>query len=179
MAKDTRFQHKKEQKISTIQPTDERMTGRAGLALFEAYVRSIQILPLIERWFGSMRKNSKGLAVTELFVQLFCFFMDGTSRHLTRFDQLKEDDSYAGVIGTSNLASSHTIKRLFSKFSYVRVFLFRRLLQHLFIWRLNIMKPEVIVLGMDTMVLNNDDALKRHGVHNQPTRKSKAFSPCN
>ena len=65
MAKDTRFQVKKEQKISAIQPTDERMTGRAGLALFEAYIRSIQILPLIDRWFGSMRKNSKGLAITE------------------------------------------------------------------------------------------------------------------
>ena len=36
MAKDTRFRDKKEQKISAIQPTDERMTGRAGLALFEA-----------------------------------------------------------------------------------------------------------------------------------------------
>jgi len=49
MGKDTRIHDKKEQKISTIQPTDERMTGRAGLALFEAYVRSIQIFPMIER----------------------------------------------------------------------------------------------------------------------------------
>jgi hypothetical protein len=176
MTKDTRFQDKKEQKISAIQPTDERLTGRAGLALFEAYIRSIQILPLIERWFGSMRKSNKGLAITELFVQLFCFFMDGTSRHITGFDHLKGDESYAGVIGSNNLASSHMIKRLFSKFSHVRVFLFRRLLQHLFIWRLNITKPKVIVLGMDTMVLNNDDALKRHGV--QPTyKKVKGFQP--
>ena len=176
MAKDTRFQAKKEQKISAIQPTDERMTGRAGLALFEAYIRSIQILPLIDRWFGSMRKNSKGLAITELFVQLFCFFMDGTSRHITWFDHLKADEGYAGVIGSSNLASSHTIKRLFSKFSFVRGYLFRRLLQHLFIWRLKITKPKVIMLGMDTMVLDNDDALKRHGV--QPTyKKVKGFHP--
>jgi len=90
MAKDTRFRDKKEQKISSILPTDEHLTGRAGLALFVAYVRSIQILPLIDRWFGSMRKSSKGLAITELFVQLFCFFMDGTSRHITWFDHLKE-----------------------------------------------------------------------------------------
>jgi len=48
MTKDTRFHDKKEQKISAIQPTDERMTGRAGLALFEAYIRNIQILPLID-----------------------------------------------------------------------------------------------------------------------------------
>ena len=95
--------------------------------------------------------------------------MDGTSRHITWFDHLKADEGYAGVIGSSNLASSHTIKRLFSKFSFVRGFLFRRLLQHLFIWRLKITKPKVIMLGMDTMVLDNDDALKRHGV--QPTYK--------
>jgi len=176
MAKDTRFRDKKEQKISAIQPTDERMTGRAGLALFEAYIPSIQILPLIDRWFGSMRKNSKGLAITELFVQLFCFFMDGTSSHITWFDHLKADEGYAGVIGSSNLASSHTIKRLFSKFSFVRGYLFRRLLQHLFIWRLKITKPKVIMLGMDTMVLDNDDAPKRHGV--QPTyKKVKGFHP--
>ena len=176
MAKDTRFQDKKEQKISAIQPTDERMTSRAGLALFEAHIRNIQILPLIDRWFGSMRKNSKGLAITELFVQLFCFFMDGTSRHITWFDHLKADEGYAGVIGSSNLASSHTIKRLFSQFSFVRGYLFRRLLQHLFIWRLKITKPKVIMLGMDTMVLDNDDAPKRHGV--QPTyKKVKGFHP--
>ena len=174
MAKDKRVQDKKEQKISAIQPTDERLSDRAGLALFEAYIRNIQILTLIDRWFGSMRKNNKGLAITELFVQLFCFFMDGTSRQITWFDHLKADESYAGVIGSSNLASSHTIKRLFSKFSYLRGFLFRRLLQHFFIWRLKITKPEVIVLGMDTMVLDNDDALKRHGV--QPTyKKVKGF----
>jgi len=167
MAKDKRFRDKKEQKISAILPTDERLTGRAGLVLFEAYVRSIQILPLIDRWFGSMRKNSKGLAITELFVQLFCFFMDGTSRHITWFDHLKADEGYAGVIGSSNLASSHTTKRLFSKFSFVRGFLFRRL---------KITKPKVIMLGMDTMVLDNDDAPKRHGV--QPTyKKVKGFHP--
>jgi len=33
MAKDKRVQDKKEQKISAILPTDERLTGRAGLAL--------------------------------------------------------------------------------------------------------------------------------------------------
>ena len=107
MAKDTRFRDKKEQKISAILPTDERLTGRAGLALFEAYIRSIQILPLIDRWFGSMRKNNKGLAITELFVQLFCFFMDGTSRHITWFDHLKADESYAGVIHATSTNNSN------------------------------------------------------------------------
>ena len=55
MAKDPRFRDKKEKKIRAILLTDERLTGRAGLVLFEAYIRSIQILPLIDRWLGSMR----------------------------------------------------------------------------------------------------------------------------
>lgn len=80
-----------------------------------------------------MRKNSKGVPITELFVQILGFFMDGTSRHLTWFDQLKTDESYAIVFGTGRLASSHAIKRFFGAFSFCRVYLFRKLLQELFI----------------------------------------------
>ena len=69
-----------------------------------------------------------------------------------------------------DLASSHAVKRFFGKFSFVRVYLFRHLLQILFIRRLKKTCPTVIVLGLDSMVLDNDDALKRHGV--QPTYKN-------
>ena len=50
------------------------------------------------------------------------------------------------------------------------------MLQRLFIWRLSIEQPELIKLGIDTMVLDNDDALKREGV--DPTyKKVKGFQP--
>ena len=56
------------------------------------------------------------------------------------------------------------------------MFLFRRLLQKLFIWRLNITNPAVVELGIDTMVLDNDDANCRHGV--KPIyKKKKGFQP--
>ena len=43
-------------------------------------------------------------------------------------------------------------------------------------WRLSIVKPVVIVLGLDTMVMDNDEAEKRHGV--KPTyKKEKGFQP--
>jgi hypothetical protein len=35
------------------------------------------------------------------------------------------------------------------------------MLRKLFIWRLKIEKPEIIILGMDTMVMNNEEAKKR------------------
>jgi hypothetical protein len=40
----------------------------------------------------------------------------------------------------------------------------QNLLLELFIWRLKIENPKIIILGIDTMVLDNDDAKKREGV---------------
>jgi hypothetical protein len=178
MSKHSKKDRRTEPKIRRIEVTSDRLTGRAGLALFVAYLHQIQIFSRIERWFGALRKNRKGICIPELFKQMLCFFVDGTSRHLTYFDQLKQDAGYAGSIETrtGQMASSHQIKRFFSSFSWVRVFLFRRLLQTLFLWRLQITQPELIELGIDTMVMDNDDALCRHGV--KPTyKKKKGFQP--
>jgi hypothetical protein len=112
------------------------------------------------------------------FHQLICFFFDGTDFHLTRFDQLKADEAYAAVIETDGQAmlSSHAVKRLFRNFSLLRVYKLRKVLQRLFLWRLHIERPEVIRLGIDTMVMDNDDALEREGV--EPTyKKVKGFQP--
>ena len=109
---------------------------------------------------------------------MLCIFIDGTSRHLFWFDHLKRDEGYASLLVTNgqHLASSHSVKRFFGRFSFLRIYLFRQLLQRLFIWRLRKTRPAVIELDIDTMVLKNDDALKRHGV--QPTyKKAKGFHP--
>ena len=176
MTKNNRIPQKKKHNIQAIQPTNDQLTGRAGLSLFAIYLRSIHLFPIIERLFGKLRKNNKGLPISELFVQILSFFMDGTSRHLTGFDKLKDDASYATLIGSERLASSHAMKRFFGAFSFCQVYLFRKLLQDLFIWRLKLIKPPVIVLGIDTTVFDNDDAEKRHGV--EPTyKKVKGFQP--
>jgi hypothetical protein len=178
MRKNNKVYRKSALKISAVQPTSEKLTGRAGLAFFVVYLHSIQIFPLLDRFFGSMRKSRKGQNITELFKQMFSFLMDGTSRHLVYFDHLKKDAGYAGSIETDmeEMASSHTMKRFFKGFSFVRIYLFRRLLHRLFLWRLKIVQPHVIELGIDTMVLDNDDADCRHGV--KPTyKKKKGFQP--
>jgi hypothetical protein len=178
MSKHNRKHRQTELKINRIETTSDRLTGRAGLSLFVAYLHGIQVFNWLERWFGSIRKNRKGLVIRELFKQVLCFFVDGTSRRLTYFDQLSKDEGYAGSIETKNenMASSHRIKRFFKAFAWPRVFLFRRLLQTLFIWRLQITQPDVIELGIDTMVMDNDDAKCRHGV--KPTyKKKKGFQP--
>ena len=58
----------------------------------------------------------------------------------------------------------------------MQVYFFRHLLQKLFIWRLRQTRPAVIELGLDSMVLDNDDALKRQGF--QPIyKKVRGFHP--
>jgi hypothetical protein len=178
MSKHSKNYRKNELKIRRIEATSDRLTGRAGLSLFVNYMHGIQIFSWLDRWFGSIRKNRKGLTITELFKQALCFFVDGSSRRLTYFDQISQDGGYAGSIETTkeNMASSNQIKRFFKAFAWTRVFLFRRLLQTLFIWRLRITQPDVIELGIDTMVMDNDDAKCRHGV--KPTyKKKKGFQP--
>jgi hypothetical protein len=178
MNKNSKSYRKKELKISGIEMTSDRLTGRAGLALFVAYLHRIDIFPIFDRFFGSIRKGQKGLEIFEIIKQVLCFMIDGTSRHLTHFDRLAKDSGYAGSIetDTDKMVSSHQIKRFFTAFAWTRIFLFRRLLQTLFIWRLKVKQPEVIELGIDTMVLDNDDAKCRHGV--KPTyKKKKGFQP--
>ena len=158
--------------------TPDVLSSRGGLTLFVRYIRAIGLGHRLEGLFGTMRKSRKGQPVGEIFKQLLCNFVDGTSRHLVHFDVLREDAGYAGAIESrqESLLSSHAVKRFFKAFSWPRIWLFRRLLQELFIWRLRLTKPETVELFLDTMVLDNDDAARRHGV--QPTyKKCKGFQP--
>ncbi len=165
-------------KISKIEVTGDTLTGRGGLALFVRYLSSIHIYALLLEQFSGIRRSMKGEPVWNIFKQIFCFFYDGTSRHLVYFDQLKKDEGYAAVIENSleEMLSSHQVKRFFRVFSWIAGGAFRKILKRLFIWRLKIEEPEVINLTLDTMVMDNDEAEKRHGV--EPTyKKVLGFQP--
>jgi len=164
--------------IDRVEATTDTLTSRGGLALFVRYLDRIGLETPVGQWFGPLRRSAKGLGVWATFVQVCCFFLDGTSRHLVHFDRLKRDAGYAAVLETTpeRLLSSHAVKRFFQAFGWGRIFLFRRLLQRLFLWRLNLAQPAVVILGLDTMVLDNDEALQRVGV--EPTyKKVKGFQP--
>ena len=170
--------HKFSAPLSKVETTPDTLTSRGGLSLFSRYLEQTEIFDLLEEAFGFLRRSKKGLEVWNLFHQLFCFFADGTSRHLSYFDHLKEDPGYAAVVQVTSeeMASSHTIKRFFKRFSWTTGKTFRGILKDLFVWRLNITRPNLIVIGIDTMVMDNDYAKKRHGV--TPTyRKKKGFQP--
>jgi len=165
-------------KIDGIETTNDCLSSRAGLTIITRYLQSIGIVKLLAQGFSFLKRSSKGTSLLSIFHQLICFYFDGTSFRLVRFDQLKEDSGYAASIETSqkDMLSSHAVKRFFKSISIVRVWLFRKVLHRLFLWRLSIEKPELIKLGIDTMVMDNDDALKREGV--DPTyKKVKGFQP--
>ena len=144
--------HKRSHVIDGVEATSDTLTSRGGLTLFVRYLRNIAIYPVLARRFGSIRKNAKGKPVSEIFKQVFCFLLAGTSRHLVYFDALKKDEGYAAAIETApdQMLPSHAVKRFFGAFSWYRIWLFRSLLQQLFRWRLQMRKPKVVVLGMDT-----------------------------
>jgi hypothetical protein len=122
MAENSKNYRRKELQISQIEKTHDRVTGRAGLALFMEYLPVIEIFPWLKRFFGTIRKNRKGLYIFELFKQFLCFMVDGTSRRLSYFDQIKKDAGYAGTIENflENMTSSHTIKRFFKAFAWCK-----------------------------------------------------------
>ncbi len=164
--------------IKRVDVTSDTLTDRDGLALFNRYLFQIGILDILSDAFGSVRKSKKGQSVWRLFQQMLCFFFDGSNLHLTRFDEIKKDPGYAAAIESdpAELASSHQIKRFIKSFSLNYWLVFRKILIQLFIWRLKIEQPDVIELYLDTVVLDNDQAKKRHGV--KPTyKKVKGFQP--
>ncbi|PYU59325.1 MAG: hypothetical protein DMG55_13915, partial [Acidobacteria bacterium] len=74
------------------------------------------------------------------------------------------------------MASSHATKRFFGAFHIFHAGAFRWVLQELFLWRLQQEKPDMVVMTLDTMVMDNDEALQREGC--DPTyKKVKGFQP--
>jgi hypothetical protein len=166
------------QRINKIEITDATLSNRGGLVFILRYLENIQLFPLLESVLTGIRKSAKGKPVSFVIRQILAYFIDGSMKAISSFDDLREDEGYAATLEVEkvNLLSSHAVKRFFSKFSLPKSFLLRHILNTLFIWRLRIKKPSVIELDMDTMVLDNNDALQREGV-SPAYKKKKGFQP--
>ena len=164
--------------INKIEITDSKISGRGGLLPILRYIENTKFFDLVESVVGFLRSSKKGKAVSYIIRQIVAYFIDGSMKAISGFDRLRDDAGYAAImeVEQDNLLSSHSVKRFFRKFSLARSFLFRRILNALFIWRLGVSRPSVILLDLDTMVLDNDDAKEREGV--SPTYKNKkGFQP--
>jgi hypothetical protein len=164
--------------IDKLEVTHDTLTGRGGLAFLVKYVEAIGIVVLLLNRFAGLKKSAKGVSLRHLFLQALYFFFDGSSRHLCYFDQLQREEGYGAVveIAQPQVASSHARKRFFGAFRIFHAPAFRWVLQELFLWRLQLQKPAVVMLTLDTMVLDNDEAGQREGC--DPTyKKVKGFQP--
>ena len=165
-------------KIARLETTNDTLTSRGGLAFFVKYVEAVGVMRLLLAKFEGVRKNAKGVTVANMFLQVLYFFFDGTSRHVSYFDELKKDSGYTAVVEMPDkqVASSHAVKRFFGGFSIFRAAAFRWVLKELFVWRLKLNQPVLVTLTLDTMVMDNDEAQKRQGC--DPTyKKVKGFQP--
>jgi hypothetical protein len=166
-------------KITKIDITNDKITARGGLPLFLRYVEKTGLYSLISnKIVPSIILHKKGLKLNQFLKQIFACFIDGTDMSMSGFDARKKDTVYASLLESNSdeLASSHQIKRFFTKLSIIPNSIYCKILHELFIWRLKIEKPTIIELGIDTMVLDNDTSQKREG--NEPTYKHvKGFQP--
>src|SRR6266571_4960022 len=109
-------------RISKLEVTNDTLTSRGGLAFFVKYIEAVGILGLLLAKFEGIKKSAKGVTIGNLFLQALYFFFDGTSRHVSYFDQLKKDTGYAAVVEMPDkqVASSHAVKRFFGAFGVFR-----------------------------------------------------------
>jgi len=165
-------------KISKVETSNDKMSGRGGLFFFLRYVENIRFYSFFENHFHFLKGSRKGLSCVQFIKQILAFFIDGSDCSMTSFDRRKTDEAYAAMLENTpdQMASSHQMKRFFRKLNLVPNWLYRKILLFLFIWRLHVELPEIIILFADSMVLDNNDAEKRQGV--EPTyKKKKGFQP--
>ena len=168
----------KQAKITKIEVTSDKISGRGGLFFFMKYVENIRFFTLFENCFGFIKGSSKGLSCLEFIKQLVVWFIDGTDTSMKSFDHRKGDAAYASLLESrlDDMATSHQIKRMFRKFMFVGQMVFRSILLEMFIWRLRVEQPEIIILFGDSVVFENNDADKREGA-NVTYKKKKGFQP--
>lgn len=122
--------------------------------------------------------GSKGLGLQQFLKQMFAYFIDGTDMSISGFDKKKTDKGYAAILENTEkeMASSHQIKRMFVKLIVIPNALYNKILHELFIWRLKIEAPRIIYLGIDTMVMDNDNSKEKEGCE-VTYKKKKGFQP--
>ena len=166
--------------INAVESTTECMTGRAGLPFIMKYIEETKMLSRLDFKFKYLKESTKGLAVHSFFKQVIAYMIEGSKLNLVAFDELKSDPSYAALLETTpnKLATSHQIKRMFQKFCNEprHTIIFRDAITDAFISHLQDEKPEVVILGVDTMVMDNDQAKNREGC-SVTYKKVKGFQP--
>jgi hypothetical protein len=98
--------HKNQQQISKIEITNDKISGRGGLAFFLRYVEQIGFYALSEKMLGHLRKSSKGLSLYQFIKQMLAYFIDGTYMSMESFNDRKKDSGYTALLENKEEAMS-------------------------------------------------------------------------
>jgi len=168
----------KQNQISSVGITHDTLTSRGGMAFILHYLDRIGIWILFSKTIGHLRFSSKGKPIETIVRQLIAAFIDGNDISMQGFDRRRKSPELSSLLecAQEDVVGGSIVRRFFFKFIGARYRLLRPILHHLFVWRLKIEKPKVVHLYIDTMVLDNDQGLKREGC--KPTyKKVKGFQP--
>ena len=138
------------QQITTVEITEDKITGRGGLLFILRYLEKSKVFDLIETLLGDIRWNKKAKPAEFLLRQVMAKMIDGSDSSIKGFDRLKQDEGYASEIEVKkqDMVSSHMVKRFFRRFTGAKYRLYRKILQELFVWRLHIRRPSLILLDI-------------------------------
>ncbi len=89
--------------LNSIEATSDRLTGRAGIAGFAQYITAMGLPSQLAEKFPNLKKNKKGLQTPDFFASTLCWLMNGESRHLSSFDDLKKDDTSAALFNVKDI----------------------------------------------------------------------------
>ena len=146
--------------IGEIQATGEILTARAGLGVVSHYIERQKWLMKMLQSCGDMKGSRKGLHPGEQLRQFMLNCIDGTSTHLSVFDEKCLDPSYAPLIGADKLLSTSSAKRMLS---HTKPRTIRRMIEMSFMKRLKKEKAPYIKPDLDTVVFENDSSQTREG----------------
>ena len=177
--KKTRTQGKNcRKKIKSVETTDECLSSRSGIFPFANLLNSSKVDLRLEDLLSHLRKSSKGIRLSEAFFQILLFFADGTEKSLDAFDKLKKNEAWKKLHGCKNSLGTAQLKRLLGKVTPQEIELLRPLIRQIFLKALKDLKPDKVLLFLDSSVYDNDGAKCRAGV--KPTyKKKKGYHPIN
>jgi hypothetical protein len=98
-------------KISKVEITDQKITGRGGLYFILRYIENTKFYHTYLKLFENIKKSSKGLSTVQFAKQLFAYFIDGTDMSMKSFDRRKDDEASCCLKIKCNFSS-----RYFSSF---------------------------------------------------------------
>jgi len=91
-------QDKKQVKISNVEITKDKMSGRGGLFFFLREVENIGFYSFFENHFHFLRFSGKKLPLIQFTRQMTASFIDDSDRFLTGFGRRKSDEGYAAIL---------------------------------------------------------------------------------